>query len=440
MSEKPILIRGGLLIDPASGIEANHDILLRDGLVAAIEKPGALTGVIQHEQPELIDACDLTIAPGLIDIHVHLREPGQTHKETISTGTRAAAAGGYSTVCCMPNTAPVNDTADWTAWMQAPERDGAVRVHPIAAATVSSMGEELTDYAALRDAGAVGVSDDGKPILGDEIMKAALYAAVSAGLPVIQHAEDTRLTGGCSMNAGPVAFRLGLRGMTVESEAAIVERDIRLLAEIERETGEHPHLHVAHISTARALNAVKSAKKQGLNVTCEVAPHHFALTDESVGDYDANYKMNPPLRADVDRTAMIEGLLDGSIDAIATDHAPHAEHEKEQEFERAPNGITGLETALGLALKLLHRQHKMPLSRVINLLSTQPASILNLAGRGGLVVGAPANVVIFDPNAEWVFRSRRSRSKSKNTPFDGWRLPGPVHCTICEGRVVYSVI
>jgi dihydroorotase len=442
MSEltKAVLIRGGRLIDPANNIDAERDILLRDGLVAAVEAPGGLDGVIENEKPQLIDASELTLAPALVDIHVHLREPGQEYKETISTGTRAAAAGGFATVCCMPNTTPVNDTPHLTEWMQAPERDGAVRVFPIAAATVGSMGEQLTDYNALRDAGAVGVSDDGKPILGDAIMKAALLAAVRAGLPVIQHAEDTRLTGGCSMNAGPVAFRLGLRGMTVEAEAGIVERDIRLLEEIERETGERPHLHVAHISTARALEAVKRARQSGLHVTCEVAPHHFALTDEALAEYDTNYKMNPPLRIEADRVAMLEGLIDGSIDAIATDHAPHAPHEKEQEFERAPNGITGLETALGLALKLLHRQHKVPLTRIISLLSTQPAEVLDLAGRGTLSVGAQADVMLFDPAAEWVFHARRSRSKSKNTPFDGWRLPGPVHCTISGGRVVYSII
>jgi dihydroorotase len=437
---KPVLIRGGVLIDPANGIEAAHDLLLRDGRVAAVEKPGGLDGVLEHEQPELIDAAGLVVAPGLVDIHVHLREPGQEYKETIATGTAAAAAGGFSAVCCMPNTVPVNDSAAATAWMQAPERGGVVRVYPIAAATVGSLGEVLTDYDALRSAGAVGVSDDGKPILGDEIMRQALLVAARSGLPVIQHAEDTRLTGGCSMNDGPVAFRLGLRGLKVEAEAGIVERDIRLLGEIARESGERPHLHVAHISTARALEAVKRARQDGMHVTCEVAPHHFTLTDEAVGEYDTNAKMNPPLRAESDREAMLAGLIDGSVDAIATDHAPHASHEKEQEFERAPNGITGLETALGLALKLLHRQRRMPIARVISLLSTQPAALLGLAGRGSLAVGSSADVVLFDPGAEWIFHSRKSASKSKNTPFDGWRLPGRIYWTLCEGRVVYRVV
>jgi dihydroorotase len=449
MSEqsKPVLIRGGHLVDPANNIDAPRDIFLRDGLVAAVESPNSLDAIIENENPEIIDASNLTIAPGLVDIHVHLREPGQEYKETIATGTAAAAAGGFTTVCCMPNTVPVNDTAELTAWMQAPERNAVARVFPIAAATVGSMGEALTDYAALRDAGAVAVSDDGKPILGDAIMKAALLSAAHAGLPVIQHAEDTRLTGGCSMHAGPVAFRLGLRGMSIDSESNIVERDVKLLAEILSETGLRPHLHVAHISTARALQAVKRARQDGLHVSCEVAPHHFALTDEAVSEYDTNYKMNPPLRAEADRAALLEGLMEantaGSVNAIATDHAPHAAHEKEQDFIHAPNGITGLETALGLALKILHRQKKVPLSRIISLLSTQPAAVLGLdriAGKGSLSVGAPADVVLFDPAAEWVFHARRSKSRSKNTPFDGWRLPGPVHFTISQGRILYRVV
>jgi len=332
MSTRPILIRGGRLVDPATGTDALRDLLLRDGVVAAVEQPGQLAKIANAT---VIDATGLVVAPGLVDIHVHLREPGQSYKETIATGTAAAAAGGFTSVCCMPNTIPVNDTPEITRWMLAPERKAIVSVFPIGAATVGSMGEELTDYNALRDAGAVGVSDDGKPILGDEIMRQTLIAAAKANLPVIQHAEDTRLTGGCSMNAGPVAFRLGLRGMTIEAEARIVERDIQLIREIVA-SDQHlrPHLHVAHISTARALEAVKQARKEGLHVTCEVAPHHFTLTDEAIGDYDTHHKMAPPLRDEVNREAMINGLLDGSIDAIATDHAPHAAHEKQVEFER----------------------------------------------------------------------------------------------------------
>ncbi|HEY1807019.1 MAG TPA: dihydroorotase, partial [Acidobacteriaceae bacterium] len=330
----------------------------------------------------------------------------------------------------MPNTIPVNDSPEITRWMQAPERGASARVLPIAAATRGSMGEVLTDYAALRDAGAVAVTDDGKPILGDAIMLDALRAAAKAGLPVIQHAEDTRLTGGCSMNAGPLAFRLGLRGMPVEAESGLVERDIALLRQ-----APNAHLHVAHLSTAKALNAVRAARKQGLHVTCEVTPHHFALTEERIGLYDTNAKMNPPLRAEADRMAMIEGLLDGTIDAIATDHAPHAAHEKEQEFDRAPNGITGLESALGLAMRVLHREYKMPLARVLALLSSRPAQALGLRDCGILTVGAPADVVVFDLDEKWTFRAADSRSKSKNTPFDGWELQGRVRWTVSQGRI-----
>ncbi len=427
---KPILIRGGRLIEPAAHIDAPRDLLLVDGKVAAIDAPGK----IKHTGAEVFDANGLVVAPGLIDIHVHLREPGQGYKETIATGTAAAAAGGFTTVCAMPNTIPVNDSPEITRWMQAPERSAALRVFPIAAATRGSMGESLSDYAALKAAGAVAVTDDGKPILGDSIMREALIAAARVNLPVIQHAEDTRLTGGCSMNAGPVAFRLGLRGMPVEAESGLVERDIRLVAGLKE---SRPHLHVAHLSTKAALDAVRRARRNGLRVTCEVTPHHFVLNEEAVGDYNTKAKMNPPLRADLDREAMIEGLTEGSIDCIATDHAPHAAHEKEQEFERAPNGITGLESALGLSIATLHVKHKLPLSRVIALLSAQPANVLNLKGRGTLAVGSAADVLIFDPAKQWRFSAAASKSKSKNTPFDGWMLQGKVALTISEGRIVY---
>jgi len=268
-------------------------------------------------------------------------------------------------------------------------------------------------------------------------MREALVAAADLGVPVSQHAEDTRLTGGCSMNAGPVAFRLGLRGMTAEAEARIVERDIRLLRDIEEHDGLRPHLHVQHVSTALAMDLIRNAKADGLHVTCEVAPHHFTLTDEAIGDYDTNAKMNPPLRNEADRKAMITGLMDGTVDCIATDHAPHALFEKEQEFERAPNGITGLETALGLALRVLHKGQGMTISRVIALMSTQPAGIVSLEGRGALKVGNFADVVVLDPAAEWSFDANRTRSKSRNTPFDGAGMVGRVMATICEGRVVY---
>jgi dihydroorotase len=316
-------------------------------------------------------------------------------------------------------------------------RGPVVKLLAMPAATFGSLGCEITDYHELVRAGAVGFTDDGKPVLEDSVMRAALTAAASLGVPVSQHAEDTRLTGGCSMNAGRVAFRLGLRGMPVEAEARIVERDIRLLREIEKVDRVRPHLHVQHVSTAKALHAIREAKKQGLHVTCEAAPHHFTLTDEAIGDYDTDAKMNPPLRVEADRRAVIDALLDGTIDCIATDHAPHASHEKEVEFERAPNGITGLETALGLALRVLHREHGMPLAKVIALMIEQPAKVTKLKDRGTLRVGSHADVVVFDAAAEWNFAASASRSKSRNTPFDGAAILGRVRATICEGRVVY---
>jgi len=428
------LILNGHLIDPANRVDARCDLLLRDGRVAAVERPGSLRGV---EAAQTIDASGLIVAPGLIDVHVHLREPGQTYKESVATGTAAAAAGGFTSVVAMPNTVPVNDTVAKLEWMLDLARGPVVKLFAMPAATIGSMGERLTDFDALRAAGAVGFTDDGKPVLEDTVMRAALVAAARAEVPVSQHAEDTRLTGGCSMNAGPMAFRLGLRGMPVEAEARIVERDIQLLREIEQADGLRPHLHVQHVSTGKAIKAIRAAKREGLHVTCEIAPHHFALNEEAVGDYDTHAKMNPPLREETDRAEMVEALLDGTADCIATDHAPHAAFEKRQEFERAPNGITGLETALGVALGVLHRGHGMPLSRIIELMSTTPAAITSLAGRGALGQGHYADLVLFDAGAEWTFDANSSRSKSRNTPFDGAPMLGQVRYTICEGRVVY---
>jgi dihydroorotase len=425
-----ILMKGGHLVDSANRIDAVRDLLIEDGRITAVD--AHLN--IGSEKGEIIDATGLIVTPGFVDIHVHLREPGQSYKETIASGTAAAAAGGFTSVAAMPNTVPVNDSAEITRWMQAPERGAQARVYPIGAATAGSMGQVLANYEALRDAGAVAVSDDGKPILGDEIMRAVLRAATAAGLPVIQHAEDTRMTGGCSMNAGALAFRLGLRGMPIEAEAGIVARDIALLREL---NDDRAHLHVAHLSTKKALDHVRAARKSGLHVTCEVTPHHFVLTEEAIGEYDTHAKMNPPLRAAEDRDAMIEGLLDGSIDCIATDHAPHAAHEKEQEFERAPNGITGLETSLGLSLSVLHRQHGMPLAQIFALLSARPAAVLGLRA-GSLAVGASADIVLLAPQTEWAYHASESRSRSRNTPFDGWSLPGKIHLTLRAGRIVHA--
>jgi dihydroorotase len=427
-----LAICGGRLIDAAAGVDALKDVLIKDGRVAEIAGTGKLKGT---NGAVVLDATGLVVAPGLIDIHVHLREPGQAYKETIATGTAAAAAGGFTSVAAMPNTTPVNDSAEVTRWMQAPERGAQVRVFPIAAATRGSKGETLNDFAALKSAGAVAVTDDGKPILKDGMMRETLAAAARMGLAVIQHAEDTRMTQGASMNLGPVSFKLGLRGMPTEAESSIVERDIRLVTEL-REA--HPHLHVAHLSTAAALAAVRQARRNGLRVTCEVAPHHFLLTEEHVGLYNTHAKMNPPLRSAADRDAMIEGILDGVVDAIATDHAPHAQHEKEIEFDLAPNGITGLETALGLCLRWLHAEWKLPLGRVLGLLSAQPAALLGLKGRGTLAAGSYGDAVVFDPKIEWTYRATESKSKAKNTPFDGWTMQGKVRWTVSEGRIAYA--
>jgi len=423
-----LLIKGGHVIDPAAKINAPMDVLLRDGRVAEIALPSKIRGGAD----EKFDARGLVVAPGLIDLHVHLREPGQSYKETISTGTAAAAAGGFTSVCTMPNTAPVVDTAEWVAWLRHPERGAVVNVFPIAAATRGSSGAALTDFAALQRAGAVAVTDDGKPILDDEIMRAALQLGAELNLPVVQHAEDTRLTEGCSMHEGPTSFRLGLRGMSASAEANIVDRDVNLAQHV-RES----RLHIAHLSTSEALKAVRRGKRGKARITCEVTPHHFTLLDVDVGEYDTNFKMNPPLRSAADREAILVALADGTVDAIATDHAPHATHEKQVEFERASFGVTGLETALALAITKLHREHKIPLTRIVELFTAGPARVFDLRGRGSLARGSFADVTIFDPKKRWTFEAANSRSLSRNTPFDGWQFTGKVVATIVGGKIVH---
>ena len=423
-----LLIQRGRVIDPASGVDQEMDVLLRDGRVAEVAPAGKLRG----RADKSFNARGCIVAPGFIDLHVHLREPGQSHKETIVTGTAAAAAGGFTSVCPMPNTVPVNDSAEITGWTLAEQRGALVNVFPIAAATVGSMGEKLTDFAALKRAGAVAVSDDGKPILDDKLMRDALSAAARLKMPVVQHAEDTRATAGCSMNYGATSFRLGVHGMPNSAEASVVERDIALA----RQT--RSHVHVAHLSTREALEAVRAAKKAKLHVTAEVTPHHFTLIDENVGEFNTHYKMNPPLRSSGDREALIEGILDGTIDAIATDHAPHAFHEKQVEFERAAFGITGLETAVGLGLTVLHHHFKLPLWRIVELFSSNPARIFHLDGRGSLAKGSHADVTIFDPKKKWTFDASQSLSKSKNTPFDGWNFTGRAVATIVGGKVIHE--
>src|SRR5271168_1029854 len=423
-----LLIKGGQLIDPAAKINAPMDVLLRDGRVAEIALPNKVRG----SADEKFDARGLIVAPGFIDLHVHLREPGQSYKETIASGTAAAAAGGFTSVCTMPNTAPVVDSEEWVAWLRSPERGAVVNVFPIAAATRGSKGGTLTDFAALQRAGAIAVTDDGKPILDDDVMRMALRLGAELNLPVVQHAEDTRLTENCSMHEGATSFRLGLRAMPASAEAAIVDRDVTLAQQI-RES----RLHVAHLSTSDALKAVRRGKRAKARVTCEVTPHHFALIDENVGEYSTNFKMNPPLRSAMDREAILVALADGTVDAIATDHAPHALHEKQVEFERAAFGITGLETALALAITKLHRDYKIPFTRIVELFTAGPARVFDLRGRGSLQRGNFADVTIFDPKKRWTFEAARSRSLSHNTPFDGWQLTGKVVATIVGGKCVY---
>lgn len=425
---RSLLIKGGHVIDPAGKINAPMDILLRDGRVAEVAPPNKIRGGAD----EKFDARGLIVAPGFIDLHVHLREPGQSYKETTASGTAAAAAGGFTSVCTMPNTAPVIDTDEWVAWLRSPERGAIVNVFPIAAATHGSRGSSLTDFAALQRAGAVAVTDDGKPILSDETMRAALRLGAELNLPVVQHAEDTRLTGNCSMHEGATSFRLGLRGMTAAAEANIVDRDVTLAQQI-RES----RLHVAHLSTADALKAVRRGKRAKVRVTCEVTPHHFTLLDENVGEYDTHCKMNPPLRSTSDREAILVALADGTVDAIATDHAPHALHEKQVEFERAAFGITGLETALALAITKLHREQKIPLTRIVELFTSGPARVFDLSGRGSLAKGSFADVTIFDPKKRWTFEAAKSQSLSRNTPFDGWQFTGKVVAAIVGGKIVY---
>jgi dihydroorotase len=424
MASAPMLIVGGRVIRDGSSKPQPADVLLEGARIVDVAAPGS----IPRDGRSVCGAEGLLVVPGFIDLHVHLREPGQSHKETIASGTESAAAGGFTTLCAMPNTAPVNDSPEITRWMQAHERGAVVKVHPIAAATIGSAGEKLTDFRKLVEAGAVAVTDDGKPILQDRVMKDALRAARRLNIPVIQHAEDTRLTQGCHAHHGATAFRLGLRGMPAEAEASVVARDIELAEQTEA------HLHVAHISTAAALVHVRAAKQRGVRVTCEVTPHHLLLTDEEIGDYDTNCKMNPPLRGEDDREAMWEGLRDGTIDCIATDHAPHAAHEKEQEFDRAPFGVVGLETALPIALMVAGGNPVL----AVRWLSSGSAAVMGWTDRGILRTGAAADVTILDPEHRWVFRAESSRSKSKNSPFLGKSFVGRVRHTIVNGVVVYS--
>jgi dihydroorotase len=420
-----ILIQGGRVIDPGQGLDGTFDLLIEDGAVAKID--GRLD---QPKGAEVIDAAGLVVAPGLIDIHVHLREPGQEYKETVRTGTMAAAAGGFTGVACMANTEPVNDSRSVTEHiLLEARRHGFARVHPIGAISKGLKGEEIAEIGEMIRAGAVAVSDDGKPVMNAELMRRALLYAQHFDVAVIQHAEDLNLTGKGVMHEGEWSTRLGLPGIPGSAEDVMVARDLILT----EDTGGR--YHVAHLSTARSLDMVRRARSQGMRVTCEVSPHHLILTDEEVAKsgFSTNTKMKPPLRSERDREALVNGLADGSVDCIASDHAPHHADEKEVEFNLAPFGILGLETTLALILDRLVHPGILSLKRMVELLSAGPARVLGLPG-GTLKPGSPADVTLFHPDEEVTIRAAAFRSKSRNTPFDGWKLKGHPVATIVDGR------
>lgn len=424
-----LLIANGHLIDPAAPENTGMNVLVEDGRVAAWIRPGDP----QPEADEVFDASGLLVAPGFIDMHVHLREPGQEHKETITSGCAAAVAGGFASVCPMPNTSPVNDNAAITRYMiEQGERAGLANVFPIGAITKSSDGSELAEMGEMKAAGAVAVSDDGRPVPNAGIMRRAMQYAKDFDLPVIDHCEDKSLSAGGVMHEGRISLLLGLKGMPALAEEIDVVRDL-LLA---KDTGAQ--IHIAHVSTKGAVEAIREAKNEGINVTCEVAPHHFTLIDRSVEGYDTNTKMAPPLRSEEHLEAVINGIKDGTIDAIASDHAPHHADEKELEYDRAPFGIIGLETSLGLALTELVHKGIIDLERLVELCSTNPAKILGLEGRGTLSAGSVADITILDPDLEWTYINSDSRSKSRNSPFDGRKFLGAAVATIVGGRIVYK--
>jgi dihydroorotase len=420
-----LLIRGGRLLDPANGRDEITDLLIAGGIVRAIGESPAARGA------DILDASGLIVAPGFIDMHVHLREPGFEHAETIASGTKAAAAGGFTSVCCMPNTNPVNDSAQLTRYIVERARaTGVVNVFPIGAITKGSQGEELASIGAMREAGAVAISDDGRPVMNARVMRRAMEIARANDIPVIDHCEDLNLSSGGDMHEGITSLRLGLRGIPSCSEDVMVARDILLAAT----TGAR--FHVAHMSTRYSAAMVKEAKRRGLPVTSEVTPHHFALCDEHILPFDSNYKMRPPIRACGDAAAMIEALKDGTIDAIATDHAPHAGSEKMQEFERCPFGILGLETAIGLTFEHLVNPGHISIQRMVELYTTGPAGILKL-NRGSLSLGVPGDVTLIDPTRQWTYDLSRSASRSRNAPFDGQRYVGGPVATIVAGELVW---
>jgi dihydroorotase len=424
-----LLIKNGHLIDPLAPENTGMNILVENGRVTDWISPND----DQPDVDEVFDASGLLVAPGFIDMHVHLREPGQEHKETIATGCAAAAAGGFTSVCPMPNTSPVNDNAAITRYIiEQANKAASANVFPIGAITKSSDGSELAEMGEMKAAGAVAVSDDGRPVPNAGIMRRAMQYAKDFDLPVIDHCEDKSLSRGGVMHEGRFSLLLGLKGMPAIAEEIDVVRDI-LLA---KDTGAH--IHIAHVSTKGALEAVRRAKNEGIKVTCEVAPHHFTLTDAAVEGYDTNTKMAPPLRSEKHLEAIFAGIKDGTIDAIASDHAPHHADEKALEYDRAPFGITGLETSVGLSFTELVHKGIVDLVRLVELCSTNPAQILRLEGRGTLKPGSFADITILDPDAEWTYTNSDSCSKSRNSPFDGRAFRGAAVATIVGGKFVFK--
>ena len=419
------VIRGGRIIDPVSGREFTGDLILENGTIKAVGEKLNLESC-----EEILEAAGLVVAPGLVDVHVHFRDPGLTYKEDILTGAQAAAAGGFTTVVCMANTKPVIDNAETLTYVLDKGKETGIHVLSCACVTKGMQGKELVDMDGLRVAGAAGFTDDGIPILDEEVLKAALSKAEELQVPVSLHEEDPKLIAINGINRGPVSEKLGIGGSPAEAEITMVERDCRLA----EETGAS--VNIQHISTAGAVEAVRASKKRGSHVTAEAAPHHFTLTDEAVLTYGTLAKMNPPLRTERDRQAVIEGLKDGTIDMIATDHAPHSIDEKSKPLTEAPSGIIGLETSLALGITELVKPGHLTLLELMRKMSQNPAALYHLPCQG-ITEGAPADLVIFDADEEWKVES--FRSKAVNSPFKGWTLTGRVHYTICEGKVVYNL-
>ena len=426
-----LLIKNGRVLNPATKTDAAMDVLLDGDRIKEVAQPGKTAGNGQAQNGlEVFDASGLIVAPGFIDIHVHLREPGQENSETIETGTRSAARGGFTAVCCMPNTKPVNDNASVTHFIiDRAKAAGGVRVWPIGAASVGSKGEAIAEIAAMREAGIVAVSDDGKPIATAKLARQVMDYCNSLGIPVIEHSEDVSLAAGAVMREGVTSTRLGLAGMPAAAESVCVARDVQL-AQL---TGAR--LHIAHLSAKGSLDQVRFAKQQGLKVTCEVTPHHFTLIDEDV-QYDSRFKMNPPLAAREDRDALLAGLADGTVDCIATDHAPHEPALKDVEFDRAPFGILGFETAIGLSLEQLVHTGKISLMRMVELFTSGPARVLGMERT--LAAGQPGDITIFSTDRVWTYDVKESPSKSRNSPFDGRKFKGGPVATIVGGKIVWK--